>query len=111
MALALRELMQRVADELDGDWLLVGGGIVALWLDATRVTEDVELVGVRGTQDERYALIDLCTRAGSGSRMTFSCFLRCEGLADDLELAGKRGEQVVALLARVRLRTQFDALT
>lgn len=64
MALALRDLLQRVTDELDGDWLLVGGGVVAVWLSDTRVTEDIDLVGVPGTQEQRYALIEVCVRAG-----------------------------------------------
>jgi hypothetical protein len=60
----LDALVQHVADRLDGDWLLVGGALVALWLDARRVTEDVDLVGIAGTGADRLALLGLATDLG-----------------------------------------------
>jgi len=53
------DVVQAVADRLPGDWLLVGGGLVALWLSPRRVTEDVDLVGIEGTGAERLALLGL----------------------------------------------------
>jgi hypothetical protein len=52
-------VVQAVADRLDGEWLLVGGSLVALWIDARRTTEDVDLVPVRGGNDARMALLGL----------------------------------------------------
>ena len=60
----LQTLVHRIADELTGDWLLVGGGAVALWLGAPRVTEDLDLVGVPGTMEQRYQLLELCLKLG-----------------------------------------------
>lgn len=58
------ELLKRVADELGGEWLLIGGGLVATWLDARRTTEDLDLIGLEGTADERLRLMELAERAG-----------------------------------------------
>ncbi len=55
----LDAIVQAVADRLSGDWLLVGGALVALWLDARRVTEDVDLVGIGGTGADRLSLLGL----------------------------------------------------
>ena len=60
----LSQLLQRLTNELEGDWLLVGGSLVALWLNEHRVTEDIDLVGVPGTNEQRYALIEFCTNSG-----------------------------------------------
>ena len=56
--------MTAVCERLDGEWLLLGGALVALWLEPRRVTEDVDLIGLRGTADERYALMELATELG-----------------------------------------------
>ncbi|MBN2195973.1 MAG: hypothetical protein JW751_24360 [Polyangiaceae bacterium] len=60
----LDAIVQAVADELPGDWLLVGGAAVALWLDPRRVTEDLDLIGFQGTPAERWALMELGERQG-----------------------------------------------
>jgi hypothetical protein len=60
----LDAVAQAIVDRLGGDWLLVGGAAVALWLDPTRTTEDVDLVGFRGTPDERFALFGLAQDLG-----------------------------------------------
>lgn len=52
-------VVQAVADRLRGDWLLIGGGLVALWLDPRRVTEDVDLVSIEGTGSDRLDLLGL----------------------------------------------------
>lgn len=57
-------IVQAVADRLDGDWLLVGGSLVALWIEPRRTTEDVDLVPVRGSKDARMALLGLAADLG-----------------------------------------------
>src|SRR5205085_12680271 len=51
-------------DRLPGDWLLIGGGLAALWFDARRVTEDVDLVGIEGTGADRLSLLGLAHDLG-----------------------------------------------
>jgi hypothetical protein len=63
-ATRLEAIVQSVADHLPGDWLLVGGALVALWLDARRVTEDVDLVGIDGTGADRLSLLGLARDLG-----------------------------------------------
>jgi len=50
--------------EREGEWLLVGGAFVALWLEPRRTTEDIDIVGLRGTPEERYALMDVAEQLG-----------------------------------------------
>src|SRR5206468_307754 len=57
-------LLQSVVDRLPGDWLLIGGGLVALWLDGRRTTEDVDLVGIEGTGADRLSLLGLAHDLG-----------------------------------------------
>ena len=57
-------LLQAIADELPGDFLLIGGALVALWLEPDRTTEDLDLIGMRGEPSERYALLDFAARSG-----------------------------------------------
>ena len=58
------QFLQLAADRLDGEWLLIGGGAAAAWFAAGRTTEDLDLIGLANTQDERYALMELATEAG-----------------------------------------------
>ncbi len=53
-----------VADRLPGEWLLVGGALVALWIEPRRTTEDVDLVGLAGSAAERLALLELAADLG-----------------------------------------------
>lgn len=48
---------------LDGEWLLIGGAAAAAWFSPSRTTEDLDLIGLRGTQDERFALMELAAVA------------------------------------------------
>jgi hypothetical protein len=57
-------VVQAVADRLDGEWLLVGGSLVALWIDGRRTTENVDLVPVRGSSDARHELLRLAEYLG-----------------------------------------------
>lgn len=57
-------LLELAGQRLDGEWLLVGGCAAAVWFSPGRTTEDVDLVGMQGTQDERFALMELATELG-----------------------------------------------
>lgn len=57
-------ILDAAADALEGDWLLVGGAAAATWFLPGRVTEDVDLVSLRGSQEDRLALLALAERLG-----------------------------------------------
>ncbi|HLX08268.1 MAG TPA: nucleotidyl transferase AbiEii/AbiGii toxin family protein [Thermoanaerobaculia bacterium] len=59
----IEQVLANLADRLDGDWLLVGGALVALWLEPRRVTEDIDLVSITGTQEHRYQLMQAAAAA------------------------------------------------
>jgi hypothetical protein len=59
----VRAFLELAGDRLDGEWLLIGGGAAAAWFAPTRTTEDLDIVGLAGTQDERFALMDLAIEA------------------------------------------------
>jgi hypothetical protein len=61
---AIARVIDAITDRLDGEWLLIGGALVALWAEPRRVTEDIDVVGMRGTPDERYALMNLAIELG-----------------------------------------------
>jgi hypothetical protein len=52
------------SEQLDGEWLVIGGAAAAAWFSMARTTEDVDLVGLAGTQAERLALMNLASSAG-----------------------------------------------
>jgi len=60
----IRALLELAADRLDGEWLLIGGAMAAAWFAPARTTEDIDLVGLAGTADERLALMELAASAG-----------------------------------------------
>ncbi|MCC6129764.1 MAG: hypothetical protein IT186_07525 [Acidobacteria bacterium] len=53
----IASFLRAIADGLDGDWLLIGGALVALWLEPRRTTEDLDLVPVSGSREQRLALM------------------------------------------------------
>jgi hypothetical protein len=57
-------VVDAVVDRLPGDWLLVGGGLVALWLEPRRLTEDIDLIGIAGSGADRLALLGLASDLG-----------------------------------------------
>ncbi|MSP55195.1 MAG: hypothetical protein EXR69_06265 [Myxococcales bacterium] len=61
---ALRSLIEAAGERLAGDWLLVGGGAAALWFHASRLTEDVDLIALDGSNEQRLALMDLALASG-----------------------------------------------
>lgn len=58
------EVITAVADRVAGEFLLVGGGAVALWLEPRRVTEDIDIIGFNGDARERFALMDVASDLG-----------------------------------------------
>jgi hypothetical protein len=60
----LDALVSAVCDRLEGEWLLIGGAVAALWFDPRRTTEDVDIMGLGGTSSERLALLELADSLG-----------------------------------------------
>jgi hypothetical protein len=77
-------------DTLDGEWLLIGGAAAAAWFAPSRTTEDIDMVGLGGTQAERFALMDLATAAAVPIEAVNSAadffVRRIAGWRDQLEL-------------------------
>ncbi|CAN5461021.1 hypothetical protein BH11MYX1_BH11MYX1_44810 [soil metagenome] len=59
----IQQLLELAGERLDGGWLLIGGGAAAVWFAPIRTTEDLDLVGLGGTQAERFALMELAAAA------------------------------------------------
>jgi len=60
----IEALLAAASEQLDGEWLLIGGAAAATWFAVARTTEDVDLVGLAGTSAERLALMELASSAG-----------------------------------------------
>jgi hypothetical protein len=60
----IERLLDAAERRLEGEWLLVGGALAAIWFSPARVTEDVDLVGLGGTNEERLALMGLAQEVG-----------------------------------------------
>jgi hypothetical protein len=60
----LERLLGAMVENLHGDWLLVGGALVALWLEPRRVTEDIDLVGLGSSPDDRLDLMRFADAMG-----------------------------------------------
>ena len=59
------EKFLRVAGErLEGEWLLIGGGAAAAWFAPSRTTEDLDIIGLSGSQQDRFALMELAASEG-----------------------------------------------
>jgi hypothetical protein len=54
----IQAFLELAGDRLEGEWLLA-----AAWFSPTRTTEDIDLIGLGGTQAERFALMDLAVAA------------------------------------------------
>ncbi|MGH7318502.1 MAG: hypothetical protein ACRELA_02580, partial [Candidatus Rokuibacteriota bacterium] len=93
----LEEIVDAIVQRLPGDWLLVGGALAALWLEPRRTTEDVDVLGLAGTADERMSLLRLAAELGLPVEALNSAadffVRRIEGWREDLELFrhGARG--------------------
>ena len=60
----IAEFLALAARTLEGEWLLIGGGAAAAWFAPSRTTEDIDIIGLGGTQEERFALMELAVSAG-----------------------------------------------
>ncbi len=59
----IQVLVALAGQRLEGEWLLIGGGAAAAWFAPARTTEDLDLIGLGGTQAERFALMELAASA------------------------------------------------
>lgn len=88
-AAAIEAFLDAAAASLTGEWLLVGGAAAATWFSPGRVTEDIDLIGLDGSRDERMALMDLAEAQGLPLEAVNSAagyFLhRIENWRDELE--------------------------
>jgi hypothetical protein len=59
----VRTFVALAGERLEGDWLLIGGAAAAAWFSPERVTEDIDMIGMEGTQAQRFALMELAAEA------------------------------------------------
>ena len=89
----LEAFLRAAEKRLEGEWLLVGGALVCLWLEPRRVTEDVDMLGLRGTMEERLALMSLAEDLGLPVEAVNSAadffVRRIEGWRDEIEVFRK----------------------
>jgi hypothetical protein len=115
----IRRFLERAADALDGDWLLIGGAAAALWFREDRVTEDIDLVGLGDAPGARLALLELADEEGLPIEAVNSAadffVRRVDGWRDRLELllAGARGtiyrpDPTLFLLLKLRRLSETD---
>jgi len=60
----IQGLLEHLVANHDGEWLLVGGGAVAVWLSERRLTQDVDLVPFDPSPEARYELLDAAYELG-----------------------------------------------
>ncbi len=60
----IERFLDRAANTLEGDWVLVGGAAAAVWFAPTRTTEDIDMVGAQGTNAERLHLMEVADAEG-----------------------------------------------
>ncbi len=60
----IETVIHAMGERLDGDWLVVGGAAIALWLEPRRLTEDIDVVPMNPTGGERLALMQLAEDLG-----------------------------------------------
>lgn len=116
---AVRALIEAAGRSLAGDWLLVGGAAAALWFNGSRRTEDIDLVALRGSTEDRIALMDLAVACGLSAETVNSAadyfVRRIPGWRDELEVlhAGSsatiyRPSPTLFLLLKVGRLTEKD---
>jgi len=95
----IERVVRTVADRLTGDWLLVGGALVAVWLEPERTTEDVDLVSLAGTSGTRFELLELAEELGLPVEALNSAadffVQRIPGWRDELEVLHRGRKSVV----------------
>lgn len=86
----IESILDELLIRLPGDWLLVGGGLVAIWIEPRRVTEDLDLIGLQSPSEQRFQLMTLAEAVGLPIEAVNSAaeffVRRIEGWRDELEL-------------------------
>jgi hypothetical protein len=57
-------LLDQLGKLLNGEWLLVGGALVSIWVEPRRITQDIDLIGLTGASSERLDLMDAAFSLG-----------------------------------------------
>jgi len=57
----IQRFLEAAGSRLAGEWLLVGGAAAAMWFNVDRTTEDIDLLGLDGTANERLSLMELAS--------------------------------------------------
>lgn len=57
-------VVRAMGERLQGDWLLIDGAAIAMWLSPRRVTEDLDVLSMSGNQSDRFSLMDLAEELG-----------------------------------------------
>jgi len=113
----LEQVVEAVAERLPGDWLLIGGALAALWLEPRRTTEDVDLIGLGGTIEERLSLMRLAGELGLPVEALNSAadffVRRIDGWRDELEpfrtgTAGRIHRPTVTLFVLLKIERLTD---
>lgn len=113
----LLHILAEAAERLEGDWLVVGGCAAAVWFDADRTTEDVDLVPIVDSNAARYQLLELAETLGLPVEALNSAadffVRRIDGWQDDLVLfeQGRRARIFrpgPALFLQLKLRRLTD---
>ena len=60
----VEKFLEVVGERLEGQWLLVGGAAAAAWFAPGRTTEDLDIIGLSGSQQDRFALMELAANEG-----------------------------------------------
>lgn len=83
-------LLDQLGERLSGEWLLVGGALVSVWVEPRRVTQDIDLLGLVGAPSERLALMDAVFSLGFPIELVNSAadfFVhRVPGWRDEIEI-------------------------
>lgn len=60
----IESIVDAICERAAGEWLLVGGAMIALWLESRRTTQDLDLIGMQGTNAERRAIMEIAESLG-----------------------------------------------
>jgi hypothetical protein len=115
----LDEIVRVLGDRLDGDWVLVGGALAAIWLEPRRVTEDIDIISLSGGSGGRLELMEVAEDLGLPIEAVNSAadfFLeRIPGWRDQLEVLLKgsratiyRPDPTLFLMLKARRLSEQD---
>lgn len=86
----IERVLNAAAEQLRGDWVLVGGALAAIWFSPGRKTEDIDLLSMSDASADRLQLMELASGMGLPVEAVNSAadfFLRrIEGWRGELEL-------------------------